>query len=354
MYFGCSSKQNLAIQIMRMRCPTSRYAPISLLLVSSCLVNSIQHQNAQKRMQQQQAGIPMPLGNQPPQPSNSQTQPQAPIRGMPNGMTLQRQPSAYHTNGAMPNGINPAMGGQPAQPGQISQQLHGQPGVLNFGGQPNGITAAQQGGSQQPGTQTMSFNSMMSGAATQRPMNGQPQQLGQQQPRGSFTSPPMTHSPQGGAGGQPGPPAPMAQLGPSPQMMPMSRSMLPPNAASMSGPTGPMNIPIPQHGAPPNGAFNPGQGSQGPHGQGPNPRPPSRSRPTPSPSMSSRQPPGAGPQQQGGMMMVPGMGGMNLGGMAGNVGDHEIQMIPPSILSGLKHELGFGDKDLNMSDKVGF
>jgi len=343
--------------------------------------NSVQHQSAQKQAQrmqappnQQQPGIPIPLGNQPPQPSsNPQSQPQAPVRGMPNGMPLQRQPSSYHVNSAMPNGINPAMGGQPSQPGQMTQQsMQGQPGgTLNFGGiggQPNGIAAAHhppQGGSQQPGTHSMSFNPMMSGAGPQRPpMNGQPQQPGQQQPRGPFTSPPMAHSPQGGSGGgQPpsqGPPsqagqgqAPMAQLGPSPQM---SRLMPPPNGTHLGSMSGPMNLPTSQQGGPPNNAFNPGQG--------PNPvavRP--RSRPTPSPSMSARQPPGITSQQQGGMGMMqmvpiqgtPSMGVMNLGGMGGGSLDYEIAVIPPQHLLTLKRELGFEDTvSLNMNDKVGF
>ena len=325
----------------------------------------------------QQPGVPIPLGNQPPQPpSNPQFQTQAPVRGMPNGMPLQRQPSSYHANGVLPNGINPAMGGQPSQPGQLTQQsMQGQPGgSLTFGGiggQPNGIGASQhpppppQGGSQQPGTHSMSFNPMMSGPATQRPpMNGQPQQPGQQ-PRGPFTSPPMAHSPQGGSGGgqpssqgppgQPGPP--MAQLGPSPQMTPMSRSMLPPNGTHPGSMSGPMNLSTPQQGAPPNGTFNPG----------PAIRP--RSRPTPSPSMSARQPPSAAQQQQSGMGMMtmgpmqvtPSMGVMHLGGMGGgNLNldiNYEIGMIPGMALTNLKHELGFGDKDLaslNMGDKVGF
>lgn len=292
-------------------------------------------------------------------------------------MPSQRQPPPYHTNGAMPNGINPAMGGQPVQPGQMAQQpMQGQ----NFGGHPNGVTTHQppppQGASQQPppqgapqqlGAQTISFNQ-----ATQRPfMNGQPQQPGQQQPRGPFTSPPMAHSPQGGpAGGQPstqgppGPQAPMAQLGLSPQMTPMSRSMLPPNGGAVAGP---MNLQNPQQAGP---QFN------HPQGQGPNlvaARPPSRSKPTPSPSMAARQPPGtAGPQQQqqqqGAMGMMPmgtiGMPVMNLsmgGAVGGNLNpdiiNHEFMSIPGMALNNLKHELGFGDKDigaLNMGDKVGF
>jgi hypothetical protein len=324
--------------------------------------------------QQQQPGVPIPLGGQPLQPSsNPQSQSQAPVRGMPNGMPLQRQQSSYHANGAMPNGINPAMGGQPSQPGQMTQQpMQGQPGgTLNFGGiggQPNGISAAHHPpqGSQQSGTHSMSFNPMMSGAGPQRPpMNGQPQQPGQQQPRGPFTSPPMAHSPQGGSGGgqppqglpgQPGPgPAPMAQLGPSPQMTPMSRSMLPPNGTHPGSMSGPMNLQTSQQGGPPNSAF-PGQGAAG--------RP--RSRPTPSPLMNARQPPGAAPQQQGGMGMMqmgpiqgtPSMGVMNLGGMGGgslNL-DYEFSAIPNQQMSMLKHEL-FGDKDLaslNVGDKVGF
>jgi len=328
--------------------------------------------------QQQQPGVPIPLGNQPPQPSsNPQSQSQAPVRGMPNGMPLQRQPSSYHANGAMPNGINPAMGGQPSQPGQMTQQLmQVQPGgILNFGGiggQPNGIAAAHhppQGGSQQPGTHSMSFNLMMSGGGPRPPMNGQPQQPGQQQSRGPFTSPPMAHSPQGGSGGQPpsqGPPgqpgpgpAPMAQLGPSPQMTTMSRAMLPPNGTHPGSMSGPMNLPTSQQGGPPNGAFNPGQG---PSAVAVRPR----SRHTPSPSISARQPPGAAPQQQGGMGMMqmgpiqgtPSMTVMNLGSMGGSLNpDYEIGIIPPQHLSNLKHEFGFGDKDtasLNPGDKVGF
>jgi len=61
----------------------------------------------------------------------------------------------------------------------------------------------------------------------------------------------------------------------------------------------------------------------------------------------------------GPMQGMPPMGGMNLGGMAVGLNhetiDREIMMIPPMSLSALKHELGFGDKDLlNMGDKVGF
>jgi hypothetical protein len=328
----------------------------------------------------QQPGVPISLGNQPPQPSsNPQSQLQAPLRGMPNGLPLPRQQSAYHTNGAISNGINPAMGGQPVAPGQ--QPMQGQlGGTLNFGGigsQLNGAHQPPPQGSQQPGTQALPFNQMTGGTASQRPpMNGQPQQPGQHQPRGPFTSPPMAHSPQGGAGGQlpsqgpqPGPQAPMAQLGPSPQMTPMPRSMLPPNGNPGASMGGPMNLPNPQHGPSPT-TFNPGQGA--PQGQGPNPvagRPPSRSRPTPSPSMSARQPPGiAGPQQQAGMGMMmpmgsmqgmPAMGGMNLGGGSLNpeMINHEYALIQNQnqLLSNLKHELGFGDKDqLNMGDKVGF
>ena len=316
---------------------------------------------------QQPPGVLIP----PQMSSNSQSQSQAPIR-IPNGMPPQRQPPPYHTNGAMPNGINPAMGGQPMQPGQIAQQsMQGQ----NFGGHPNGVTSHQpppppQGASQlpppqgAPGGQTISFNQ-----ATQSPfMNGQPQQPGQQQPRGPFTSPPMAHSPQGGpAGGPPstqgppGPQAPMAQLGLSPQMTPMSRSMLPPNGGPGAGP---INLPNPQQGGPP---------FSHPQGQGPNlgsGRPPSRSKPTPSPSLAARQPPGTGPQQQqGGMgMMLPmgtiGIPAMNLsmpGGIGGNLNpemiDREFNSISNMALTNLKHEMGFGDKDigaLNMGDKVGF
>jgi hypothetical protein len=85
--------------------------------------------------------------------------------------------------------------------------------------------------------------------------------------------------------------------------------------------------------------------------------------------MSARQPPGiAGPQQQAGMGMMmpmgsmqgmPAMGGMNLGGGSLNpeMINHEYALIQNQnqLLSNLKHELGFGDKDpLNMGDKVGF
>ncbi len=292
----------------------------------------------------------------------------------------------------MPNGINPVMGGQPAQPGQ--QQMPGQSGspmnYVGIGGQPNGHQQLPQGGPQQPATQTLPFNPMLHGAGTQRPLNGQPQQPGQQLQqhqagRGPFTSPPMAHSPQGGGAGgnlppqgsQPGQPgqAPMAQLGPSPHITSMNRGMLPPNGGPLTSMGTPVN-PGTQGGPVFSGAL-----PQGHQGQGPNPgaaRPPSRSRPTPSPSLSARQTPGgpgAGPQPQGGIgmmggMMVmggmPGMSGMSFAGMPGagapgpnheNTINQEIMHIPPQILYALKHEMGFGDKDvgtLPIHEKVGF
>jgi len=297
---------------------------------------------------------------------------------MSNGMPMQRQAPPYHANGSMPNGISPAMGGQPAQPGQGMQGQPGGPINFGMGGQPNGAQQPPQG-PQQPGAQPMQFNPMMGGGGSvQRPpMNGQPQQSGQQQAgRGPFTSPPMAHSPQGGAGGQPAPQgpqpgqpgqqAPMAQLGPSPHMAPLNRTMLPP-----TGVGAPMNPPTGQAGGHQNPAFALGPGpTQGQQGSTSG-RPPSRTKPSPSPSMSARQPPGASgpaPQQagmgmMGGMMAMggipgmPAMGGMNVGGMGVPSQDinQEYSHIPVMDLASLKRDLGVGDRgELNMNDKVGF
>ena len=64
----------------------------------------------------------------------------------------------------------------------------------------------------------------------------------------------------------------------------------------------------------------------------------------------------------GGIPGMPTMGGMNVGGLHGGMGmpgpsqdiNQEFSHISLSNLTALKHELGFGDKDLNMNDKVGF
>lgn len=330
--------------------------------------------------QLQQSGASMGAGIQPPQTqSNPQSHPplQPPNARMPNGMPLQRPPLHYTTNGAMPNGINPVMGGQPTQPGQ--QQMPGQPGTpmtfIGLGGQPNGHQPPQ-GGPQQTSNQTMPFNAVLPGAGNQRSLNSQQQPPGQQPPgKGPFTSPPMSHSPQGSAGGSALPPqashpgqpgqAPMAQMGPSPHITSMTRGMIPPNGA-----------PSTQNG-PPTPAFPSGPGAQqGSQGQGPNSavRPPSRTRPTPSPSLSARQTPGGpgvGPQQavmammaMGGMPNIPGMAGMGVAGMHGAPGpthenaiNQEFMQIPLQSLNALKQELSIGDRDvgtLNIHDKVGF
>lgn len=272
----------------------------------------------------------------------------------------------------------------------MSRQSGSPMNFVGIGGQPNGHQQPPQGGPQQPAAQTMPFNSMLHGAATQRLLNGQPQQPGQQQQqhqagRGPFTSPPMAHSPQGGAAGgslppqgsQPGQPgqAPMAQLGPSPHITSMNRGMLPPNG----GPSTSMGTSV--NSGTQGGPVFSGAPLQGPQGQGPNQvaaRPPSRSRPTPSPSFSARQTPGGpggGPQQQGGIGMMggmvvggmPGMSGMNFAGMPGGAGapspthehmiNQEIMHIPPHGFHALKQDMGLGDKDigaLNIHEKVGF
>jgi len=325
---------------------------------------------------------------------------------MPPGMN--RPPSAYSSNGGMPNGVG--MPPQQQQGGSSGPQQMGFGGVGANSGPPPQTNGVQSGIPQQPQQGQAGQGQGPPGQGGQPPpymqrmMNGiPPQQRGGPNGGGPFHSPTMAPSPgqqPGGAGGAPGQPAPMAQLGPgpiagpSPHMQPMSinRGSMPPpmmnggppqqgQPGQQSQPQAPGGPPTPGY---PNQNQNPNGGPGHPQQGG---RPPSRTNTPrnsmmthPSPSLAARQTPvNAGPGQnsgQGPMVgVIPGMGGMSTplgnpnpnmpgsgnGGAPGHSTENsvnaEILQIQTTSLNGLKNELGLGDKDLgqlSMQEKVSF
>lgn len=330
-----------------------------------------------------------------------------PTNNLPNGIAG-RQPTGFAPGASIPNGA--PMGGQPP-PGQPMQPGSSSMGFVGVGGShgPSHVNAAASGSGQNgphqpsqqqqpPGTQggPMPFG-MMPGQRP--PINGVPlPQQGQQRgplSNGPFHgSPSMAPSPQhnvGGSGpgphqqqpghpGQPGQlggPAPMAQLGPSPHMVPnpMSRGIPPPGNGGPGMQIGPMNPGMqPQpNGGPPTPGYAQQQGGR-PPSRTQTPRGPGAMMPTPSPSLAPRQTPGGGPpgmgpgsgpmqpghsMMGGGMMGGPPQMGIPMGmpppGNNDAIINSEIMTIPQNTFNQLKGELGFEEKDiasLNMAEKV--
>ena len=227
----------------------------------------------------------------------SQTNRMGPVNGFqrPGGVG----PPGPMTNGTGPASLQGAQGPMNGAPGSTSFTMSGLPHQQN--GMPGTSTGPPAPSSAPPQAGNyMLMNSRTGGPQQRGPVNG---------PTFNQSST-IAHSPQanGGAPGQP--PPPMGQLGPSPHMQHMQRGggMMPPNGTQG----------LPQGNNP---AFHNTQ------------RPPSRTTspgnmpPQPSPSMTVRQTPGSAQ-------------------------DMEIHKFPPALLNACKQELGLGNREFSVEEKV--